>query len=86
MDGSGTWRATTPRAVWVMTRGRGLTPLPAWPGILLGWKHADPDPPRPAAWMGLVAFSRESGAMIEMKWIPAAEIQPIAEAPPILGG
>lgn len=86
VDGSGGWQASKPRAVWVLSRGRGRVPLPAWPGILLGWKRTDPDPPSPARWMGLVAYARESGALVEVQWVYDSDLQPVAEQPPMLGG
>lgn len=69
--------------MWILRRG--VTPLPAWPGLLIAWKRVEEAPPKPAAWMGLVAFSR-AGALMELKWFFAGELQKVAEEPPTCGG
>lgn len=78
-----TWHDTQPCAVWILRRG--MTPLPAWPGLLIAWKRTDPQPPKPAAWMGLVAIVR-AGSQMELKWFYESDLQKVTEEPPICGG
>ena len=77
------WHSITPRAVWIIRPG--VTPLPAWLGILLAWQRTDPEPPKPARWMGLVVYSRGTGPLFEQGWFFDTQLRPSAERPPMCG-
>jgi hypothetical protein len=74
---------TQPRLVWIWRNNAPSagTPLPAWPGLLLAWRRTAPDPPAPARWQALVAFSR-SGEL-EVRWFYDTEVTPVTEQPPV---
>lgn len=78
-----TWRDAEARAIWVLRPG--VTPLPAWPGLLLAWRRTDGEPPAPPRWQALVAYSR-AGQIIELAWLYDSQIRPISEEPPVCGG
>lgn len=78
-----TWHDTTPRPVWVLRHG--VTPLPAWPGILLAWRRTDPDGHKPPRWQGLVAYSRGGTTALEVTWLYDTQLRPVTEQPPSCG-
>lgn len=78
------WHDCKPRGVWIIRQG--VTPLPAWPGLLIAWKELEAEGAKPVRTMGLVAFARDSGAELELKWFFFAELRPVAEEPPLCGG
>lgn len=75
-------REVEPRLVWLLRGGPGSVPLPAWPGLLLAWRKTPSDPPRPARWQALVAFSR-AGSVVELRWCYDTELRPVQESPPM---
>jgi hypothetical protein len=74
---------TGPRLVWIWRNNAAHSgaALPAWPGLLLAWRRTAPEPPAPARWQALVAFSR-SGEL-EVRWFYDSELAPVAEQPPV---
>lgn len=79
-----TWHPVEPRPVWILRRG--VTPLPAWPGVLVGWMHVDGKPAGLGSWKGLVSFSRRRGAYPELQLFWAGDLRKVAEDPPMCGG
>jgi len=75
------WREVEPRPVWILRRG--VTPLPAWPGILIAWKKIEGNAVGIGAWMGLVSFVRRRGAFPELEWFAAGDIRKMTEEAPI---
>lgn len=77
------WHEIEPRPVWIIRRG--VTPLPAWAGILIGWKKVEGKPEGLGSWMGLVSFARRRGAFPELEWFYASDLCKVAEEAPICG-
>ncbi|MFE6645644.1 hypothetical protein ACFVJS_03715 [Nocardioides sp. NPDC057772] len=77
------WYPIEPRLVWILRRG--VTPLPAWPGLLVGWQHID-GKPSALSWKGLVTFSRYADQPPELKWFFPCDLRKVAEEPPMCGG
>lgn len=75
-----TWHPIEPRLVWILRPG--VTPLPAWPGILLGWKRIDGKPPW-LSWKGLVSYSRRRNEAPVLGWFYPDDLRKVAEDPPI---
>lgn len=79
-----TWHEIEPRPVWILRRG--VTPLPAWPGVLVAWKHVDGKPDGLGSWKGLVSFARRRGSLPELQWFWAGDLRKVSEEPPMCGG
>lgn len=78
-----TWHPVEPRLVWILRPG--VTPLPAWPGILLGWERQDGKPPW-MTWKGLVSYVRRQDLAPELGWFYPNDLRKITEEPPVCGG